>query len=1099
MSSSHYLKLKLLVESSDSSSSPSPPSSSSSSHLVKKLEVARTIEWNKLKRILDNVAGVNGTETTQLQVLRSSRTQLDELVTGVSEEWLTIQSGQDWLGFINGQDKLTIQLVKQPSARYNARQHVRPVIPPKAPGPWPKYNPQPHELPTILLSHDEHEWEIVEDDEFETGELVSKSEQGKGSKKNLANGKVTILNKVNKQKRVLPAELIARLTGGSNMNAPPSTNSSVTLAVNGSTYVIENPSPVVKLIEYLRYELGITGSKIGCGEGGCGACTVVLSRKDPTSGQLIQFSSKACLIPIAGLDGFAVTTVEGMGSQHSGLHPIQQAIVDKWATQCGGCTPGFVSTMYGLLLNNPNPTLQQIEDHFDGNLCRCTGYRPIFAAMRSVVPGLEEEKKGTNAGCGGACGCSKNGNAGCGFSSSTLHPCGKGDGASCSSSAKSACHSNGITCGVRSGDMEDMCSSSKYDPTNPLHNIDPFTPELAEYNATRLTNGSGNSIRWSSDETCIWIEPQSLNDISNMLSYYHAQNEVVKLLVGNTSIGVEKYFPLNANADHPTVFVHMNNVASLKTISTNANGMDVGAAVTIGNLILALDSAISSNPSTTASWVPISRHLKMVANVAVRNVGSWAGNLMLCHNHPEFPSDLMTIFAGIGANVVLYSVINGTRQVNVVDLPSIAFGTDEFIQSLHIPTTPPGMVFDSYKIRSRHQNAHPIINAGYHFFIQSSQANATPTIQSSNLIVGGLTTGIFRCQQTMAYLAGKPLNADTLAGALSQLDVECVPGTRVDPNSTYFLTSPSYRHSLVLATFYKFFIEQMAAQGLPVPSRDQSAFEVYKRPISSGAEVFTPDASEAPVGQPIPKIESAMQTTGEAKYIDDITLPPNGLWASFVYSTIALGSIESIDASPALSLPGVVQFISAADIAKLKGGVNDCGSFPGDEEVFATKDITTCGQSIGLILADTRAHAEAGAAAVVVKYTMPPTGTKPVVTIMDAIAKQSFFQANQYQSPPVPISCGNFDQAYAAAPNRLKGSNSSLGQTHFFMETQTCMAVPSENDSLYVHSSSQGPVDIRAAVMRATSLPGHKVTVSTRRAGGGFGGQTIRNKLRALL
>lgn len=166
-------------------------------------------------------------------------------------------------------------------------------------------------------------------------------------------------------------------------------------------------------------------------------------------------------------------------------------------------------------------------------------------------------------------------------------------------------------------------------------------------------------------------------------------------------------------------------------------------------------------------------------------------------------------------------------------------------------------------------------------------------------------------------------------------------------------------------------------------------------------------------------------------------------------------------------------------------------SFPGDEETFATKNITTCGQSIGMILADTRSHAEAGAAAVVVTYGPPPAGSPaaPIITIADAIAAKSFLPGNAFMQPPPPVTCGNFATAYAAAPYKLTGTNSSVGQTHFYMETQTCYALPGEHDSIVVHSASQGTTDIRGMVMRATGLPAHKVIVTTKRCGGGFGGR----------
>ena len=252
-----------------------------------------------------------------------------------------------------------------------------------------------------------------------------------------------------------------------------------------------------------------------------------------------------------------------------------------------------------------------------------------------------------------------------------------------------------------------------------------------------------------------------------------------------------------------------------------------------------------------------------------------------------------------------------------------------------------------------------------------------------------------------------------------------------------------------------------------------------------------PDASEAPVGQAVPKVESAIQASGAARYIDDEALPPNGLWGAYVYSTVGQADLQAMDATVALAMPGVVRFVTAADIATA-GCSNNCGSFPGDEEVFASTKVTATGQALGMVLADTRAHAEAAAKAVQVTYAnVSPT---PIVTIDDAIAANSYFEDNAYLQNPPPITRGDFASAFAAAPFTLSGTSRTGGQAHFSMETQTCLVAPRDNGlGLDVHSSSQGPTDIRAMVMRVANLPANRVTVTTNRTGGAFGGKLSRS------
>uniref|UniRef100_A0A3B4A7D1 2Fe-2S ferredoxin-type domain-containing protein n=1 Tax=Periophthalmus magnuspinnatus TaxID=409849 RepID=A0A3B4A7D1_9GOBI len=146
--------------------------------------------------------------------------------------------------------------------------------------------------------------------------------------------------------------------------------------------VEKNPDPEMTLLFYLRKKLGLTGTKLGCAEGGCGACTVMISRFHLDSHHL---AVNACLAPLCSLHLAAITTVEGIGSTAQKLHPVQERISHAHGSQCGFCTPGFVMSMYALLRNNPAPHMEQLHQAFQGNLCRCTGYRPILEGFKTFI------------------------------------------------------------------------------------------------------------------------------------------------------------------------------------------------------------------------------------------------------------------------------------------------------------------------------------------------------------------------------------------------------------------------------------------------------------------------------------------------------------------------------------------------------------------------------------------------------------------------------------------------------------------------------------------------------------------------------------------
>jgi carbon-monoxide dehydrogenase small subunit len=154
------------------------------------------------------------------------------------------------------------------------------------------------------------------------------------------------------------------------------------LKLNGSWREVET-RPDRILLDLLREDLGLTGTKKGCEEGECGACTVIMNGKAVLS----------CLIPAFKADGAEILTVEGMAHENS-LHPLQRAFWEEGAVQCGYCTPGMLLSAKALLDENPEPSVEDVKIGISGNLCRCTGYAKIVRAIQLAVGKLRKENEG---------------------------------------------------------------------------------------------------------------------------------------------------------------------------------------------------------------------------------------------------------------------------------------------------------------------------------------------------------------------------------------------------------------------------------------------------------------------------------------------------------------------------------------------------------------------------------------------------------------------------------------------------------------------------------------------------------------------------------
>jgi len=587
--------------------------------------------------------------------------------------------------------------------------------------------------------------------------------------------------------------------------------------VNGKEVNIENPSPSITLLDWLRETRALTGTHLGCGEGGCGICTVALVN---ASGKTVPINS--CLRLLCAVDGCHIVNSQGLGGVKTGLHAVQRAIADGNGSQCGFCTPGWVMNMYALLENNSSPTAEEVERNFDGNLCRCTGYRPILTSFGEFAEG-------------GKC---------CGTSASLPMP----------------------------------SAMLVYEPA-PLHFTDAATGE--EY-----------------------YRPLEMTDLLAAQAAAFAAKKQVQFLCANTAVGVVKYlteFPQRAN----TVFVDLNFLSTLSICTSDATGLTLGSTVPLAKVIDELEKEGSS------AFQEYAEHIKRVACVQIRSVGSWAGNLMLCresylkHGYSYFTSDVVLVLATAGANV--HVVIDGGAPRILDVLTLIKTPGEVLVLSVHIPKAQEGSLVRTFKLMKRNVFAHAIVNLGVHLTF-----NTNATVKSARVILGGATSTIILAGKTSTSLFGKALNQATLDSAAAALirDIDVAP-------SASQLQSLEYKKTVATGFLFKVFL---AAQN-DLPTGFASALEHFTpadaRPVSSGVHDYNVYPDEVPVSTWAIKQEAHIQASGEATYASDQHV---GAWfAHIVISEKSNAKLVGLDAQAALSMPGVKDFVTASDIPA--GGV----------------------------------------------------------------------------------------------------------------------------------------------------------------------------------
>ncbi|CAJ0569018.1 unnamed protein product, partial [Mesorhabditis spiculigera] len=806
--------------------------------------------------------------------------------------------------------------------------------------------------------------------------------------------------------------------------------------VNGRRVVDGEVDPRTTLVTYLRDHLRLTGTKIGCNEGGCGACTVMISEVDPISGEIRHFSANSCLMPVCGVFGKAVTTCEGIQGAEGRLHPVQERLSKCHGSQCGYCTPGFIMAMYSLLRNNPKPSREDVDLAIQGNLCRCTGYRPILEAFYSFAD-ENGDVKITESGCAMGDKCCKKGGDGCGGDRKTFIK------------------------------LSDLSSCAKFDPSQELI----FPPEL------KLKNFHQQSLLLDHNGHR-WFQPTAYD----MLLALKRKHPHARVISGNSELAVElkfRFIPLD-------IVINPRQVPELHEHRLTEFGAYLGTGLSLTQMEDALRAYSKELPESKCRvFKAVNDMLHWFAGRHVRNVASVAGNIATASPI----SDLNPIWMASRSQVVLESEERGIRTLPIDEKFFIGYRKtviqgDEVVKAVIVPFSDENEHFYAYKLAQRREDDIAIVTGAFRAKVNP----ATHVVEDIGISYGGMDIFTKLALKTMAHLKGKKWNKALLDEGIDSISKEFalkpdVPGGM-----------PRFRQALTLSFFLKFFLQVAKNLEIDVEHADQKT--LIGDTISQSLEATqlyqeVPDGQPVhdPVGRPIQHVSGEKHTTGEAMYTTDVNIA-GLLHAALVLAPIAHGTIDSVDATKALEIDGVVAYFDHSDLPtdRLMGHHDDT-------LVFAKDEVTYHCQPIGIIVARDHETARRGANAVQVQCT----AGKPIVTVEEAIEANSWtgqpFQVHSQLSEGKPEWKMNDWTQYKRI---VEGTIKMGGQEHFYFETHNCIAIPNEDRGIDMIVSTQGVNDVQIEVSKILNIPRNRVNIRVKRVGGGFGGKESTNSLSAV-
>lgn len=630
------------------------------------------------------------------------------------------------------------------------------------------------------------------------------------------------------------------------------------------------------------------------------------------------------------MHGLAVTTVEGIGSTQDRLHPVQERIAKAHGSQCGFCTPGIVMSMYALLRNKTKIDYNDLETALQGNLCRCTGYRPIIEGFKTFTKGWAQNYVKNTGLCAMGKDCCK-----------------------MKTSEKT--------------ENQNLFNKSEFQPYSPSQ--EPiFPPELKvkdDYTQHNLLFKGQNVT---------WIRPKSLKDLLLLKKEYPCG----KIIAGNTEVGIEMKFK---NKKYPVLISPMF-IKEMNVCVTSKTGVKIGAAVSLTETNNFLREEISKNKENAQVIEAIRDMLHWFAGNQIRNVATIVGNVVTASPI----SDLNPIFLASSSKLYVSSYLRGEREI-IIDsnffegYRKVALKEDEVITSIEISFTKQRQFFKAYKQARRRDDDISIVTAAFNVVLEE-QNNL---IKEVKLCFGGMAPTTICATKSSEKIIGMQWDRNLLKVVFDSLSEE------LELDSSAPGGMAEYRKSLCLSLFFRFYlyVNQKVINGFTKSNTDICGIQEIRCGEPKSSQCFEIKNNDRKpydtIGQPIIHTSALKQATGEAIYCDDMPKIEGELYLTLIFSDKSFAKIKSVDASKALLEPDVVSFISAHDLSE---ECNKMGSIFKDEEIFSREIVTSRACVIGAIIAKSESAARQAKQLVTVTYeSLEPT----IISIEDAIKHESFF------------------------------------------------------------------------------------------------------------